>query len=311
MNTPALNNLQEPAKTKRPISWPSLAPLLPPILAFFWAYWPVLVEMAHKWQNDDQYSHGYLVPVFVLALLYMRRDQLDVSKVKGSWWGLVLLGMGLALRLAGAFYYYNYFDRLSLIPVVAGLVLFLFGWHVFRWSLPPVLFLFFMIPLPFTAEHALAGPLRRIGTLSSTYIMQTIGMPAVSEGNLIVIAQPSGEDVRIGVENVCSGLRMLMIFFALATGVAMLSRRTIGERIFLVLTAIPIALISNIGRITITGILHVVGMKVQAEFFHDHLAAFFMMPLALLLLWFELWILDHLFIEEGERPMRVGLGAAK
>ena len=66
-----------------------------------------------------------------------------------------------------------------------------------------------MLPLPYSVEHAVAGPLQRVATVCSTYVMQTIGLPAVSEGNVIIL--PSG---RIEVERACSGLSMLLIFFA-------------------------------------------------------------------------------------------------
>ncbi|HMP17675.1 MAG TPA: hypothetical protein PKD72_11670, partial [Gemmatales bacterium] len=32
------------------------------LAAVIWAYWPSLLLMQNKWQNDPQYSQGYLVP---------------------------------------------------------------------------------------------------------------------------------------------------------------------------------------------------------------------------------------------------------
>ena len=270
-----------------------------------WAYWTALTAMADRWSRDAEYSHGYLVPLFALFILWMRRDMLDLSKLKPSWWGLPLLLAGVSMRSLAARYYLEWFDFLSLIPCVVGVGLMLGGWRALRWFWPAAGFLFFMIPLPFTLEVALREPLRKIGTVASTYIMQTCGLPAFSEGMVIVV-----NDVRIGVVEACSGLRMLMIFFALASAVALLSQRPYWERAVIVISAVPIALISNVARITVTGILYGMNLDHLAKVvFHD-LAGWLMMPLGLLLLWAELWFLTKLFIIEDDQPMALGLQTA-
>ena len=258
--------------------------------------------MANSWANDPQYSHGYLVPLFSIALLWMRREMLDLEQVRPNAWGLALIAFAAMFRLAGAYFFFEWFDFLSLIPFVFGICLLLGGMHAVRWAWPAIGFLIFMIPLPHTLELAMRGPLRRLGTLSSTYIMQTIGLPAISEGNVILV-----NEARIGVVEACSGLRMLVIFFALSTAVALLSERPLWERILIVISAVPIALISNITRITVTGILHVtVSSKLADVVFHD-LAGWLMIPLALCLLWLELWFLSQLLIAQDTRPVVAGV----
>jgi exosortase len=138
----------------------------------------------------------------------------------------------------------------------------------------------------------LSGPLRRLATAASTYALQTLGLPALAEGNVIRL-----NDVRIGVVEACSGLSMLMVFFSLSTALALLIGRPRWIKTILVLSAVPIALVSNVARITITGLLHEwVGSRVADAFFHD-VAGWLMMPAALGLLWLVLHVLDRLFIE--------------
>jgi exosortase len=161
------------------------------------------------------------------------------------------------------------------------------------------------VPLPYTLEVALAHPLQRVATLASTYALQTLGFVAFSEGNVIRLGQ-----VRIGVVEACSGLSMLVIFFALATAVSLLIDRSWPEKIFLVLSAVPIALLCNITRITVTGILHkTVGSELADYVFHD-LAGWLMMPLALGLLWVELrllvWVLPAVPPEEDTPVLALG-----
>jgi exosortase len=156
----------------------------------------------------------------------------------------------------------------------------LLGWPGLGLLWPALAFLLFMVPLPFRLEVALAHPLQRIATLISTLALQTLGFAAFSEGNTIRMGA-----IRIGVVEACSGLSMLMIFFALCTAVAMLTRRPIWERLLVVASAVPIALLANILRIVVTGVLHKVVGKEMADFvFHD-LAGWLMMPLALGMLW--------------------------
>jgi exosortase len=125
-------------------------------------------------------------------------------------------------------------------------------------------------------------------------VLQTLGLPAYSEGNNIFF-----DEVKMGVVEQCSGLRMLTIFVAFAVGITLITDRPIWERIVIVLSAVPIALAVNIVRITVTGILHLTTSAELADMvFHD-LAGWFMMPMALGLLYVEFQILSHLLIEEG------------
>src|SRR5262249_26497498 len=144
----------------------------------------------------------------------------------------------------------------------------------------------------FRVGVALADPLQRVATIASTFLLQTIGLPAVAERNTILL-----NEAKLDVVTACSGLRMLVIFFALATAVALLIRRPIWEKCLVVASAAPIALASNVVRITVTGILQQsVGAEAAKAVFHD-LAGWLMMPLALALLGLELRLLDLLFVE--------------
>src|SRR5947209_16537046 len=201
------------------------------------------------------------------------------------------------MRLAGSYWYYLWFDQFSLVPCLAGLVLLIAGRDAWRWARPSVLFLGFMVPLPYSLAVALTDPLQQIATVSSTFALQTLGLPAVAEGNVILI-----NDVRLGVVEACSGLRMLLIFFALSTAVALVIRRPPWERLTVVLSAVPIALATNVLRITATGVLHeTVGAELANAVFHD-LAGWLMMPVALVLLGVELEVLKRLFLERPAAP---------
>jgi exosortase len=282
-----------------------LAALSAALIAVLWAYWPILADMARKWSSDPQYSHSYLVPLFSLYLVWANRSRINLTAWHSNWWGLLLLAAGLGLYLAGAYMYVDWFQAMSLLPALAGIALLLGGWPVLRHTGLAISFLVFMIPLPYRIETALSQPLQRIATISSTYVLQTIGLPAVSEGNVIII-----NEARIGVVEACNGLGMLLLFVALATAVAIVVRRSYWEKALIVASSIPIAVASNIVRISVTGILaEAVGMEWAEKIFHD-LAGWLMMPVALGMLCIELWILSKLFVDVEARPRKMPFNQA-
>jgi exosortase len=169
--------------------------------------------------------------------------------------------------------------------------------------------------LPNRVEFMLAHPLQRVATIASTYALQTLGVSAFSEGNVIRMGQ-----IPLNVAEACSGLSMLMIFFALTTAVLILYQRPWLDRVLILLSAAPIALIANISRITVTGLAHkLVGPELADLVFHG-LAGWLMMVLALGLLWVEFRVLAWVFetVEESEplpmmpggQPVPVGVQAS-
>lgn len=291
---------------RHPIRGAVLVPLIVLGGCLLWSLWPVLGTMAGRWSGGPRYSHGYFVPIFALALLWMRRSRLEGVTPRPSTWGLAFLALGAATQLVGGYFRINSIEGWALFPYLAGLCVLLGGWPVLRWAWPSIAFLFFMIPLPSRLEMALGRPLQTIATVASTYALQTLGFMAFSEGNVIQL-----NEARIGVVEACSGLSMLITFIALATAAALVVKRPLLDKIVLVLSSIPVALLANVARITATGMLHdLVGSEVANRFYHD-LADWLMIPLALLLYWFEIWLLSHILVEKAPQAhVVVGLAGA-
>jgi exosortase len=284
----------EPGPADRPtgLSWTMLVAAAALVAAVTLTYWPTMVLLSHRWWNEPDYLHGFLVPVFSGWLLWRRREMLSSATIQGSWWGLALLAVAGIMRWASAYYYYVLLDSLSIIPSLGGVVLLVGGWRAVRWAWPSLAFLVFMMPLPEFIAHYMSLPLQRVGTIVSTYILQTLGVPAISQGNVIVLS-----DAQLGVVEACSGLRMMVLFFAVCVGAAFVSKRPPLDRLVMVLSAAPIALAANVFRITLTGVLHqMFSHKVADAVFHDF-AGWVMMPTAVLLLWVEMALLAHLLVE--------------
>jgi exosortase len=172
-----------------------------------------------------------------------------------------------------------------------------------RWAGPAILFLVFMFPLPTILKENILGWLQLKASAASTYLLQTMGIMAYHEGNRISIG-----DLQLGVVDACAGLRMATIFFALAVAIVLVVERPWWDRLVILLSAIPIALAVNVVRVTVTGILYMLAgdSELAHKVFHDW-AGWFMMPLALGLLYVELQILSHLVIEDTS-PAVVAVG---
>jgi exosortase len=210
--------------------------------------------------------------------------------------------MGAAIQLLGGYYRIQSIEAGALLFYLAGVALVAGGWTALKWSWPAILFLIFMIPLPWRLEKALGPPLQGLATAVSTFTLQTLGFMAFSEGNVIQL-----NEHRIGVVEACSGLSMLITFVALSTGMAMVVTRPLIDKIVLVASSIPVALVANIARITMTGVLHEwASEKVANHFYHD-LAGWIMIPFALLLYWCVIWIFSKLLVEVEEAPLLVGV----
>jgi exosortase len=202
--------------------------------------------------------------------------------------------------------------EMTMLPFIAGVALFVGGWQGFRWAWPAILFLGFMIPLPGVAQGYLSQYLQTIAAKSSGYVVQTLGLPAVVSGHIIYVGSPPRS---MDVERACSGLRMLMLFLALCVGTAFIIRKPLWEKLLIVASVGPIAIASNVARIVLTAVFGEIAMhwysgaaaEHACETIHNIVGYFGMMPIGLLLLLLEVYLLSKLFIEPlPDRPLAAG-----
>jgi hypothetical protein len=119
---------------------------------------PTLQTVLAAWTTDPHSSHGYVVPVLALVLLWLRREQLARCQPGGSWWGVALFLLGGLIRVLGALLASDWLEAAALLPILAGLAVLLGGWPALRWSWPAIALLLFMIPLSSRVAFALSGP---------------------------------------------------------------------------------------------------------------------------------------------------------
>jgi exosortase len=257
-----------------------------------WAYLPMLRVFFDKWVNDPQYSHGFLVPPFAAYLLWKAWQVGPVARAPLPVVGGALLVVALGMRAIAGSLLFQQLDAASFLLALAALSLAAGGWPVLKRTYPAILFLIFMIPLPYELERNVGQPLKTAATVSSTFVLQTLGQPAVRDGNLILI-----DDVRLGVVDACSGLKMMVTFAAFSVGAVLLMNRSRFEKLMVLLGIVPIAVAANVLRIVATGLCYVSFTdKKTLEFLHD-LNGWLMMPAGLALLAVEVWCLKRLVVE--------------
>jgi exosortase len=271
-------------------AWQMAAAAAVLLAAFSWAYWPTLRQMVGQWVNEPDYSHGFLVVPLSIVFLWSRRGQLPHKEVRPSMYGASLLLVVAALRISAGAFYLSPLDGWTIPLWVAGSVWLLFGWPVLKWSLPAIVFLWFMIPIPYSAETWLSLPLQRVATKLSTASLIMLGQPAMAEGNTIWIGEH-----QMFIEEACSGLRIFVGIFALAFAFALFSRWSWWQKGLALAAALPVAIVANVARVVTTALLYQLFSSEAAMHFSHDLSGFVMIPFAAALFWLFLIYLDRLF----------------
>lgn len=270
-------------------------------VAFIWSYWTsVFTDLWEIWMQSDEYSSGFLVPLITAYIIWSRREEIAKCKITPSLWGLVLFVLAQAFRYFGLFFMYDSAERISMLITVSALVLLLFGWKILARLTTVLLFLSLMIPLPSSVHYHLTIPLQNWATTSAVYCLETFGFTVIREGNVINL-----NGVTVAVAEACNGLRMLTSFLVISSMVAMLVKRDIKQKFIIVASSIPIALLCNTIRLTVTSIAFTYIDSARWEgAFHDF-GGLAMMPVALGIIVFELWLLSNIFVAQEESIQQI------
>jgi len=241
----------------------NLIMLLPAAAAAVY-YHDVAAQLAVRWWNDPNYSHGFFVPLFSLYFLWENRSRLADIQWKGSLLGAPVIGLAAAMKAFSHLIFSPYVAGVSLIVLIAGIVLFCMGRRMMRRVWLPIAFLLLMLPLPGPVYEAIGLPLQRFAAVFAATVLHAVRIPVLREGNIIHFAGKSLE-----VAQACSGMRLLVGFVAMGIAVAHLSRKPLWHKAALVVSTFPIAILANAIRVAGTGVLyHCVSEQLAEGFFH-------------------------------------------
>jgi exosortase D (VPLPA-CTERM-specific) len=288
------------------------------ISAVVLSYLAVLRKLGQDWWVDENYSHGLLVPIVIAFIVWNEWGRLRRSAAAGpAWLGGALIVAAVLMLLAGTLAAELFTQRISLVFMLAGIVVYLFGTRVLNILAVPFALLLLAIPIPQIVFNRIAFPLQIWASQTAVWGIRLFDVPTVRRGNVIDIL-PGGSTQTISLEVVeaCSGIRSLMTLVTLALVLAYFTRRDpdgnfagftkpeFFRAVILMVLAVPIAVLTNAARVTGTGFLtYYYGRQATEGTWHD-LSGWLVYIAALVLLIGANFILGKIFRARGssEKP---------
>jgi exosortase len=212
-------------------------------------YHRVAMKLVYDWYTIPDYSHGFLVPLFSVFLLWEKRKVLSNIPVKQTWSGVPLVVFSLAVLILGIYGVELFTARMSFVMLLAGIIWTLLGMAMLRAVAFPLMVLILAIPIPAIVFNQITFPLQLLASRIASEILPLFGVPTVNEGNIIELPI-----MKLEVAEACSGIRSLMSLFTLAVFYGYFIERTTWRRVILALASIPIAVTANVARIVGTGL---------------------------------------------------------
>jgi len=244
---------------------PTLAALTPVVIGLLVVYLPMLRKLVHDWGSDGNYSHGFLIVPIAAYLVWERRAELRSARLSPSWLGLMVAIGSLMLLVAGQLGAELFLTRVSLIGVLAGAVLFLYGWEYLKILWFPLAFLLLMIPIPAIIFNQIAFPLQLVASRFGEFVLRLWDIPVLREGNVITLA-----NTQLEVAEACSGIRSLISLLTLGIVYGYFTTKNTIVRLVIVLSTIPVAIAANGLRVAGTGVAaYYYGPEAAQGFFHE------------------------------------------
>jgi len=277
--------------------------------AFVAAFWNLLDflparlgSLVDPWLHESDWSHGPIIPLFSVWLVYNRWDKIKRSPVRYTWVGLViLLGALVLYQLSFWWLTFTFLRHGCLLLCLLGIIVFLCGLPVMRHAWVPWLYLFFAVPLPKRLYFELTDPLRRMAaTVASGFLGLVTPLDYIERKGSLIDYMYQGQGGQIGIADACSGMRSTITLCALGVAVTFLSERPWWQRVIMIASCVPIAVFCNFIRVSITCVLHIfVDPKYATGTYHTALG------LVTIMVAFGIfsglgWVLSNLVVEEQE-----------
>lgn len=267
----------------------------------FLFFYEEVTTVVGKW-SDPSWSHGILIPFFSLYFLNQDKDKILRLETRPNYLGLFLLIFCLVIYSLNIVHFQiAYALPLTAIASVGAAVLFLGGWKLVKYTWLPIAYLVFAVPLPTRLLNSITMPMRLFASKISTVLLNLVnGLEATDRGNIIDVIY-KGEPLvpSLSVAEACSGMRLLMAFMALGVAMAYLHYRPVWQRLVLLCSTIPIAIICNVVRVTITGFIFILWDPQYAKGIYHDMLGMMMLPLAFGLYGGLAWFMSNLFVDDS------------
>ena len=258
-------------------------------------------KLINQWLADANWSHGFIIPLFSLFLLYSwRRELLSVSR-RVCLWGLLFVLLAFLIKAGGLVVLKNnWITQLSIPILIFGVVLYLGGPRVGWMTMVPIFFLALAMPLPDRLYQMFSLPMQDFAAKASTALLRVFGAQIEVRASFMQVTSISGKVHPLLVAEACSGMRSLMAFIALGVAMAYVERRPFWQRLAIMFAGVPIALVVNILRVAATSTMFIIDKKELGEdFMHTAMGMLLLIP-ALLLLFLFSRVLNGIYEEVDE-----------
>jgi exosortase len=225
---------------------------------------PILKYLVQIWATDEDVGHGFFVPVVAAWIAWQRKDQILSMQLKPAWWGVGVMIWGAAQGYFGTMGAEQFLQRTSVLILLVGMLLVIGGTPLVRALAFPLLLLPFMIPIPTVIYNKITFPLQLFASWVAESLLNLMGYPVLRDGNILELASQ-----KLSVAEACSGIRSLLSLSFLSLVYAYFFDNRVWMRWVLFAATIPIAIVANAGRVTITGILSEINPELAHGFFHE------------------------------------------
>jgi exosortase len=265
--------------------------------AFAATYAHVFRKLVFDWSTNENYSHGFLIIPVAAYLTWERRPRLARVPAEPRLIGLVVILLGLGALGAGTLGVELFMTRISILPVLAGIVLFFAGWRHLRILAFPIAFLLLMIPLPAIVFNEIALPLQLIASRLGEGALRLVGIPVLREGNVIHLANTA-----LQVAEACSGIRSLVSLLTLSIIYSYFAESGRVTRLVMIVATVPIAIATNGMRVAAIGVAAYSNGAAAAEGVFHTVSGWMVFVLA-----FALLLLLHLAMKPMSTLLRAKL----
>ena len=218
-------------------------------------FYGLFLNLVFSWQEDPQFSHGFLIPFISLFMIWKQRNRIMIlmeSETPSRHYSIPALFFvlfGLCLFIFGKYTFLLFVEGFSFIIILLASILFIYGMNIFKIAFFPVLYLLFMLPIPARVLEFFSNPLQYLVAGISAWVIGLLGAPVFLKKELIYL--PS---ITLQVEEVCAGLRTVLAFSAIGILFAYLYIRSTRLKIIFLMLIILFAIIVNISRVSAVGI---------------------------------------------------------
>ena len=261
-------------------------------------YAPVLSALVKQWGTDADMGHGFFVPVIAGYIVWQKRDELLAIKAQPNWWGLAVVMIGGVQLIIGVLGAELFLARTSFVIVLIGAVWLLGGDLILKKLEFPLFLLFFMVPIDAVIYNQITFPLQLLASRLADGALTLISVPVLREGNILELPNQ-----RLSVVEACSGIRSLLSLTFLSRVYGYFFEKKTWIRVALFISTVPIAIVANSSRVTITGILTQVKPDAAEGFFHEAEGwVIFMVALGILLLFHQLIARGSNYLAARRKP---------